>query len=304
MKAAFIESFDGIDGIKFGDLPMPQIHDHEVLVKVDYAGLNPVDWKIAEGHLKQRMPYEFPIILGWEMAGTIYNIGKNVSQFKEGEPVFAYCRKDITHFGALTEYISLDANNVVRKPKNLSFKEAAAIPLAALTAWQSLFDAAMLKENERVLIHGGGGGVGGYAIQLAKWRKAFVITTASDSKHDYVKKLGADEIIDYTKENFVQKLKNSVDVVFDTIGGDTLKQSFEVLKQNGRLVSLLGQGNGILYVFVHPDGEDLKEIAYLFEQKKLLPPHIEEYPLIKTKEALYKLKNEHVKGKLVVRISL
>lgn len=315
MKVAFIEKFGELDQVKLGQISTPEPLVNEVQIQISYSSINPVDWKITEGYLRERMPYEFPIVLGWDLAGTISKLGPNVSQFKVGDEVFAYARKSKIKDGTLAEYICLDANNVALRPKKISLREAAAIPLTALTAWQSLFEAAKLKANETVLIHAGAGGVGSMAIQFAKNQGAKVFTTASQRHADYIKQLGADVLIDYRKENFVSKIKSlvpgGVDVVFDTIGGETLKQNFEVIKPGGRLVSILEQISDeearkrniqASYVFVRPDGGQLKTIAGLIDAGKVVPPHIKEYPISEIQKALNELKQGHVQGKIVINI--
>lgn len=316
MKAALIHSFEGIEKIKIEEISIPYPQPNEVQVSVKYAGVNPVDWKIAEGVLKTRMDYHFPIILGWDVSGVISKVGENVSHLKEGTPVFAYCRKEILRDGAYAEYICLDAKNVVEKSEKLSFAEAAVIPLSALTAWQSLYDSANLKSKEIILIHAGAGGVGGYAIQLAKLAGAHVVTTCSQSNEEYVKQLGADEVIDYTQENFVDTLKHThpkgVDVVFDTVGGDTLKMSYLVAKPGGRLITIAGVIDQVLisekgltaeFVFVHPNGKQLKKIAELIDSGKFVPPRVEEVPFEEYESALRKSRDGHTQGKLALKIS-
>lgn len=315
MKAAVINQFNGIDKIEFVNLPEPEPKEGEILIEVSHAGVNPVDWKICDGLLKSRMEYQFPITLGWDVSGKVKTIGKNVHNFKKGDRVFAYCRKEVIHEGAYAEYICLDAKQVSKIPPNLSFLEAASIPLACLTAWQSLFDTAQLKKEQTVLIHAGAGGVGGFAIQLAWYCGAHILTTASTSNHDYVEELGADETVDYTQESFVTRTEQfspgGVDVVFDTVGGDTLKDSYQLVKKGGFLVTIAGipdtalgdeLGINTTFVFVKPSGEELDKIASLLEQKRLVPPKIQEIPFEDAKAALHKSKEGHVQGKLVLKI--
>src|ERR1700733_2368139 len=190
MKAMVIEKFGHEEQLHLGDIPTPLPSDNEVQIQVLYSAVNPVDWKIREGLMKNFLPHEFPLILGWDAAGIVKAIGKNVKKFKVGDEVFAYCRKPIVKWGTYAEYVCFDADNIALKPNNINFAEAAAIPLAGLTAWQALFDFAKLKKGESILIHGGAGGVGSFAIQFAKHAGAKVITTASKQNHDYVKKLG------------------------------------------------------------------------------------------------------------------
>ena len=207
MKAAVIESFGDLDKIKLTTIPEPVAGDDEVLISVSYAGVNPVDGKIVKGLLKDRMPYQFPIVLGWDGAGEVVAIGKTVTNIKLGDKVHAYFRKPEIRWGTFCERATCLAKDVAIVPEKLSMQEAAVIPLAALTAWQALFDTAHLKAGQTVLIHAGAGGVGSYAIQLAKNAGAKVYTTASASNHSYVHKLGADVVIDYTKESVTQRIK-------------------------------------------------------------------------------------------------
>jgi 2-desacetyl-2-hydroxyethyl bacteriochlorophyllide A dehydrogenase len=315
MKAITIEGFGGVDKLQMKDLPIPKPGDTEVQFLVLYSGVNPVDWKIREGLLQKRLPHEFPLIPGWEAAGKITAIGKNVKNFKVGDEVFAYCRKPIIKWGTYAEYVCADAGQVALKPKNINFAQAAAIPLTSLTAWQALFDAAKLRKGETILIHAGAGGVGGLAIQFAKNAGAKVITTASQKNHSYVKKLGADHVIDYTKENFVEAVKKlapgGVDVVFDTVGGKTLQESLKVLKQGGRLVSIVEHLDPEIatkhhiqfsYVLVDPNGVQLKHIADLISEGKVIPPSIEEIPLAKAAEAQDKVREGHTQGKIVLKV--
>lgn len=315
MQAIIIEKFGELDQVKLGDIPTPEPQPNEVQIQATYAAINPVDWKITAGLLRERMPYEFPITLGWDVAGIITKIGQQVSQFKIGDEVFAYARKTKIKDGTLAEYICLDANNVALKSRKLSFDAAAAIPLTGLTAWQALFEAAKLKANETILIHAGAGGVGSMAIQFAKHHGAKVFTTASAQKHAYVKQLGADVAIDYKQEDFVTKIKSlapkGIDVVFDTLGGAIQEASLNVLKPGGRIVSIVHQVPADIaekhavkpsYIFVHPDGAQLKSIADLLDTGKIIPPLTQEYPLAKAREALAELKCGHITGKIVIKV--
>lgn len=315
MKAIVIEEFGDLNKVKLGEIPTPEPKANEVQIEVAYAAINPVDWKITAGLLRDRMPYEFPITLGWDVSGIISKVGENVSEFKKGDAVFAYARKAKIKDGTLAEYICLEANHVALKPNKISYSEASAIPLTGLTAWQAIFDAAKLNPLETILIQAGAGGVGSIAIQFAKYQQAKVITTASKNHHQYVKKLGADIAIDYHKENFVDRIKEvfpeGIDVVFDTIGGKTLESSLEVIKKGGRLVSILQEVPpdvalkhqiNAKYVFVHPDGKQLKTIAELIDAGKVKPPNIKEYPFSKTREALEDLKQGHTQGKIIISL--
>lgn len=315
MKAVIIDTFGGINTVKMADVPIPKPADNEVQIEVKYAAVNPVDWKICEGIFRNHMEHEFPIILGWDASGLITAVGKNVRSFKVGDEVFAYCRKPLIKWGSFTEYICLDAQHIALKPKSLSFAQAASIPLAALTAWQSLFRFAGLKKGEIILVHAGAGGVGGMAIQLAKYIGAQVATTATQKNHEYVKGLGAHHAIDYQTEIVSQKIQQlfpeGVDVVFDTIGGEVLKASYALLKKGGRLVSILEppdqakaaqRGIKAGFVFVAPNGIELKQIADLITESKIVAPAVEEMKLENVQAALEKSRSGHVRGKIVLKI--
>ncbi len=315
MKAFVIEHFGDVKEAHLKDVPTPQPLENEVQIQIHYTSVNPVDWKIGEGHLKNRIPHEFPLILGWDAAGIVKLVGKNVKNFKPDDEVFAYCRKPLIKWGTYAEYICFDANNIALKPKNISFAEAAAIPLVGLTAWQALFDYAKLKKGESILIHAGAGGVGSLAIEFAKNAGAKVFTTARKENHAYVKKLGADVAIDYTQQNFAEEIKKlnpqGLDVVFDCIGGPTLKESFSLLKPQGRLVSIIEQLDAetakkkniqFSYVFVSPNGKELKQIADLIEAGKVIPPHVETMKFEEAPKALQKIKEGHTRGKIVLKI--
>jgi NADPH2:quinone reductase len=315
MKAMIIEEFGGAEKLKEANIPIPKPTDNEIQIKIAYAAVNPADWKVREGLLKGRLPHEFPLILGWDAAGTVTELGKNVRNFKVGDEVMAYCRKPSVHLGTYAEYICLDADFAALKPDRITFAQAAAIPLAGLTAWQSLFDAAKLKMGEKVLIHAGAGGVGSMAIQFAKVTGAYVVTTASKHNHNYVKELGADAAIDYRTENFAEHAKSLVpdgfDVILDSIGGKVLADSLNLLKPGGRLVSIIEQVDPALakqhriqfeYVFVEPDGRELKQIGDMVTTGEVVPPHIEEMPLSDAPRAQEMSRKGHTKGKIVLKI--
>lgn len=315
MKAVTIEKFGALDQIHLVDLPTPQPLDNEVQIAIEYAGVNPVDGKIMQGLLKDRLPHHWPIILGWDGAGTISAVGKEVKNFKPGDKVYAYFRKPTVQWGTFCQFSCYPAEHVVQIPKNLSFAQAAAIPLASLTAWQALFDALKLQKGESILIHAGAGGVGGFAIQLAHWAGAKVYTTASSRNSDYVKGLGADVVIDYTKEDFVDRihrdLPKGIDVVFDTLGGKTLEKSYQAVRDGGRLACIVqppkaedAKGKKITaeYVFVQSNGKQLAEISQLLEQKKISPPEVKEMPLDEAAKAIDTVLQGHTRGKIVLKV--
>lgn len=315
MKAVVIETFGGPETLKIKEMPLPIPQENEVLIKVAYAGVNPVDWKIREGYFKDFRPHEFPIILGWDVAGVVEQVGSQVTALKIGDAIFAYARKPLIKWGTYAEYVTFDAAHVAKKPPNISFAEASAIPLAGLTAWQSLFDSAQLKAGETVLILGGSGGVGSLAVQFAKQAGALVIATASPQKHPYVKKMGADLVIDH-KEATPEKLKElnhaHIDVVFDCVGKEMFRKGISCLTKGGRIVSILEKldeeeskklGITASFVFVTPNGEQLTQIAKLIENKKVTPPHIQEMPLENVAQAQEDLRKGLIHGKVVLKVS-
>ncbi|ALP36115.1 NADPH:quinone reductase [Paenibacillus sp. IHB B 3084] len=276
MKAIVIERYGSKDELKERDVPNPKPQAHQVVVKVAATSINPIDWKLREGYLKQMMDWEFPIILGWDVAGTISEVGSQVTDWKVGDEVFA--RPDTTRFGTYAEYTLVDDHLLARKPVSISWEEAASVPLAGLTAWQALFTHGQLAKGEKVLIHAGAGGVGMFAIQFAKQAGAYVITTASERNHELLASIGADQIIDYRTTRF-EDILSDVDVVFDTMGGDVQKNSFKVLKKHtGRIISIVSNFDEELVkehdvtaknIWLEPNGQQLQEIADLLEQKKV-----------------------------------
>ena len=301
MHAIAINQFGGRGELKWMELPVPVAGPGEVLIQIKAAGVNPVDWKIREGLLRFRLPHQFPIIPGWDAAGTIVGTG---------EAVYAYCRKPIVKDGTYTEYVAVPRSNVAPKPKTLSFIEAASVPLAALTAYQSLFDAAGLKRGQTVLIHAAGGGVGGFAVQLAKLAGARVIATASKGKHDYVKSLGADEVIDHRAVDF-RRVVRDVDVAFDTVGGETQQHSAEVVRRGGVLVSILALENAEAirkrgvepkYVFVRPNAAQLRRLTTWLEAGKLRTTIAKVFPLRDAAKAHALIERGHVTGKIVLEV--
>lgn len=314
MKAMGIRRYGGPEVIERLELDLPAPGPREVSVRIHAAGVNPVDWKIREGLLKDRLPNVFPIILGWDAAGVVEAIGAEVDFAQVGDEVFAYCRKETIQAGSYAERILLEERHFAPKPKNLTFEEAAAVPLAGLTAYQSLFEATRLQAGETILIHAGAGGVGSFAIQLAKNAGARVITTASARHHDYLRGLGADEILDYTQESFVSATRRiipeGIDAVFDTVGGQTQLDSAEVLKPGGRLTSLLAldedyfrqRGLQPHYVFVRPENAQLRKLGELVEAGKLRVKLEKVFPLEEAAEAHRLIEAKHSQGKIVLKV--
>jgi NADPH:quinone reductase-like Zn-dependent oxidoreductase len=291
------------------DLPRPALRENDVLMEIRAASVNPVDWKIREGYLQDNLHYSFPLILGWDAAGVVVEVGRGVSRFKVGDKVFS--RTDIARNGTYAEFVAVDERYVALKPAAVSFEMAAAVPLAGLTAWQALVDYAGIKHGDKVLIHAGSGGVGSFAIQLAKSRGCFVATTCSTAHVDFVRSLGADQVVDYTKGDFSLQL-HDYDVVFDTIGGDTYRTSFKVLKQqHGVMISILEQpdhelaeksGVRVGYLFMQPNGEELEQLGRLLESGQIKPAVGKILPLEEARQAQILSQSHHARGKIVLQV--
>src|SRR6266478_5635305 len=238
MKAVVIHEYGGPEVLKYEDISRPEPKDDQLLIRVIAAGVNPVDGKIRSGMFAKEGKRAFPIILGGDVAGVVEKVGSTITKFKAGDPVFAYVSLD--NSGGYAQYAVVTEREAAPKPKSLTYVEAAAVPIVAMTAWQALIDTAKLKAGQTVLIHGGSGGVGSFAIQIAKERGARVIATASTVNQDLLKELGADVAVDYTKTKFEDVAKD-VDVVLDSVGKDTLTRSYGVLKKGGFIVSLVAE---------------------------------------------------------------
>lgn len=332
MKAWAIDSYGGPEALRLHELPQPQVGANDVLIKVKAASLNPLDWKVRNGMLKRIRSFDFPLILGNDCAGVVKEVGSEVERFKVGDEVFTRVPKD--RIGTLAEFISVDQSAVALKPHNLSFEEAAGIPLVALTAWQALHDFVQIGPGSRVLIQAGAGGVGSLALQIARLLGAEVYTTASLPKHELVRSLGAHRAIDYRNERF-EDCVSDCDLVLDTLGGESLKRSVEVLKKNGVIVSISGpldpqtaqemelnwllrrvvrgmswsirrearkHGGTYRFLFMRPDGKQLAEIAALLEQGKLKPLLDKVYSFEEAPQAFEYVEKGHASGKVVVRI--
>jgi len=315
MKAVIIDEFGGAEKMKYAEVLTPRPKAGEVQIEVKYAGVNPIDWKIREGWLKKRWQFLFPIVLGWDVSGVVSELGDGVDHLNIGDEVYALCRGSVVQWGTYAEFVCFDARHVVKKPENLSFAEAAGIPLVSLTSWQALNESGGLKEGETCLIHAGAGGAGGIGIQLAKLKKATIYTTASQKNHSYVKELGADYPINYNNEDFVkvvnEKEPDGVDLVYDCVGDSTYERSFDVVKKGGRIVTICrifgddyGEDKDIRkeFVLVEPDGKALSKISALFEEDKLKAPETEVFDIKDAKEALEKNRKGHTRGKLVLRV--
>lgn len=306
MKAIRIHSLGNPDVLQLEDTPRPEPGDNEILIHVKAASVNPVDYKIRSGEFKKG-EIKLPTTLGRDVAGVVESVGRNITSVRPGEEVYAFLG---ANSGGYAEYAIAEQNEVSRKPDKLDFVEAAAVPLAAETAWQALFDHGELKPGERVLIHGAGGGVGHFAVQFAKAKGATVIATVSKEDVNFVSELGADRVIDHKAEDF-EKTVRDIDLVVDLIGGETQKKSWAVLKDGGRMVSVLEQPSKeeaarkhakALAFMAKPNAEQLEEIGELISDNKVTVAVSKVMPLEEAKEAHELLEHEHSQGKLVLTV--
>ncbi len=236
MKAIIAHEYGGPEALKYEDVPLPKPKENEILVRVIASGVNPADPLILNGKYAKEFGTHLPLVLGYDMAGVVVSTGAKVTKLRVGDPVYAY----LLWGGGWAEYCISNEGESATKPKSLSFIEASAVPLAALTAWQALIDIAKLESGQTALIHGGSGGVGSFAIQIAKARDARVIATASTANQGLLKQLGADFAVDYTKQKF-EEIAHDVDVVLDPVGRDTLARSYSVVKKGGIVVTIVSR---------------------------------------------------------------
>ena len=332
MRALVFERYGGLDQIAFADIPRPVPKPDEILVQVHAAGLNPVENKIRSGKMKPILRFQLPATLGSDLAGVVVEVGNSVTCFKPGDAVFASI--DGLRMGALAELAVVAENAAALKPAHMDFVQAASIPMVALTAWQTLIEVAHLKPGQKIFIPAGSGGIGTFAIQLAKYLRAKVATTTSEGNADLVRGLGADEVIDYKKQKFEDVLRD-YDAVFDTLGGESLEKSFQILRPKGIVVSIVGppdaafgrsrgmnffmvfvlwllsrkmhrlaKKRGVEYSFllVKPDGSQLAEIGKLLKSGSIRPVIDTVFPFDQAKRALAYLEEGRAKGKVVVKI--
>ncbi|MCR6786607.1 MULTISPECIES: NADP-dependent oxidoreductase [Bacillus cereus group] len=331
MKAMIIDRYGKVP-MRMAEVPTPEINEYEVLAEIHAASINPIDFKIRDGKVKMLLKYEMPLILGNDFSGVITKVGSKVTRFKVGDEIYARPRKN--KIGTLAEYIAIHEDDIALKPKNLSFEEAASIPLVGLTSYQALHDIMQLQKGQKILIHAGSGGVGTFAIQLAKIMGAIVTTTASEAGANLVTSLGADEIINYKTEKFEDILQN-YDAVFDTIGGATLEKSFNIIKSGGNIVSVSGMpnarfgkefGSGFFktllfslaskkltalekkhnaqysFLFMKPSGDQLRTIANYIEAGKIKPVIDRVFPFEDAQKAMEYSESGRAKGKIIVKI--
>ena len=328
MKAFVVEKY-GKDGLRAAQVPDPIVGPRDVLVRVRAAGINPLDQKVRNGELKLLLKYQRPFVLGHDLAGVVTEVGADVPDYQIGDEVYARPRD--LRIGAFAEYIAIDQADIALKPHSLSMEQAAAVPLVALAAWQALADLARVQPGQKVLVHAGAGGLGSTVIQLARHLGAYVATTARGNDEEKLRDLGANEVIDYTKADFAERL-SGYDVVLDSLGGDTLMKSLTVLKPGGLAISAVGPPDpafaeqigrpflkpvmalisrkvrararklGVRYafLFMRADGAQLKTLAALYDAGALRPVLDRTFPFDQTLEALAFVEQGRAKGKIVV----
>jgi NADPH:quinone reductase-like Zn-dependent oxidoreductase len=309
MKAVVVHEYGGPEVLKYEDVPRPEPKENEILVKVIAAGVNPVDSAARSQKFAQFLNIKLPAIPGYDIAGVVEKTGASATKFKAGEPVYAYIALD--KGGAYAEYALATEKETSPKPKSLNYVEAAAVPLVSLTAWQALIDTAKLSAGQTVLIHGGSGGVGSFAIQIAKAKGAKVIATASTPNQDLLKQLGADVAIDYTKQKFEDVAKD-VDVVLDSVGKDTLARSYGIVKKGGFIVSIVARPDpaelekyGIKGspLSVEPNADELAEIGRLIDEKKIKVIVSQTFSLAEAAKAQAQADTHHTRGKIVLKVA-
>ncbi len=304
MKAIRIHEFGGPEVMKYEDVPEPQPGPGEIRIKIIAAGVNPMDWKIRRGYI-DTLP--LPMIMGLDVAGTVDMVGGGEVLFKPGDEVFG---KVSIGKGGYADYTVARSTEVARKPKSIGFVESAAIPTAGLAAWQSIFDLAGLEKGQTVLIHGASGGVGTFAVQFAKWKGAYVIGTASEKNAEFLKSIGADEVIDYKNQRF-EDIVSNMDVVLDTVGEDTFERSWGVLKPGGFLVSTVASipegvpekyGVRAKTLMTQSDGRELAQIAAIIDEQRIKPIVTNVLPLADARKAHEMSESRHARGKIVLRV--
>jgi len=304
MKAVIINEYGSNEVVRYIDVDRPEPKVGEVLIKIAAAGVNPIDWKIRSG-MGQRLGMSLPIHLGGEISGTVEALGKDVHDLAVGETIYG-----IIPVGAFAEYAVAKASDMTRKPANLDFIHAAAIPLGGLTAWQAMIDIAGLVSGQRLLITSASGGVGSLAVQIAKAKGVHVSAIASGRNEEFVRSLGADEFIDYTIQPFEQVARD-MDVVFDTVGGDTFERAFQTVKKGGFVVTSVAfptdeaqrYGVGVARVYCKPDAGELAFMRALVEDGKLTAHIAKVLPLAQVREALALSEAGHTRGKIVLEIA-
>jgi NADPH:quinone reductase-like Zn-dependent oxidoreductase len=309
MRAIQIHQYGGTETLQLDQIDKPEINADDILIKVKSAAINPVDWKIREGYLQEFIPYKLPVTLGWDVAGIVSEVGADVTEFKIGDEVFS--RPDIKRNGSYADYIAVKADEAVLKSAKLDFAQAAALPLAGITAWQCLVDVAQVQAGQRVLIHAGAGGVGHLAIQIAKAKGAIVVATASAANQSLLTQFGADQAVDYTKAPLNEQIE-AVDIIIDTLGGEVLSQSWALLKPQGIVVSVVEPPSEelakehnvkVAFVFIEPSSRILGELNKLVENDQLTPFIEHRFPLEQIADAHLQSQSGRTRGKIVIDVS-
>lgn len=310
MKAAQLVAYGGQGSVKVtNDAVKPTIMPDQVLIKVHAAALNPFDYKVREGFVRRMAELHFPATLGGDVAGVIEEVGEQIDGFTVGDAVYGQAGA-LSGNGSFAEYSPIAAKSIAKKPESVDFDTAAALPLVSASAYQAIYEHIHLRPDQKILIHGGGGGIGSTAIQLAKHIGAYVATTVSSDDIEYVRSIGADRAIDYKNEDFTDSIKD-YDAVFDTVGGEPNTKSYEVLKPGGIFVSMIGQKDEQLanehhieYISEssHVTTEKLEAIAKLVDTNVLRVRTAKTYPLDQVPEALEFLKTGHPHGKVVIQV--
>jgi NADPH:quinone reductase-like Zn-dependent oxidoreductase len=309
MKAVVVNEYGGPEVLKYQDAPRPEPKEDEILVRVIAAAVNPVDSYVRQGMFAKRGLDNRPAIIGYDISGVVEKTGAKIAKFKKGDGVFCYL--SVTRGGGYAEFAIAKESETALKPKNINFEDAAAVPLAATTAWQALIDTAKIAKGQTVLIHGGSGGVGSFAVQIAKARGAKVIATASTAHQELLKQLGVDQAIDYTKQKFEDMVKD-VDVVLNCVRADALARSYGVVKKGGMIVSITDEADqtecakhGIRgsRLGAHPDANVLEELTKLIEAGKMKPIVSQTLPLADASKAHQQIETHHTPGKIVFKVA-
>ena len=308
MRAAWLTHYGDKDALQIAEVPNPIPGPGQVLVKVEAASVNAIDWKIREGMMQQMAPVTFPAVLGGDLAGTIVEVGEGVTGLSVGQEVYGQTNP-FSGSGSFAEFTPIAAGNIALKPVTANFIQAASLPLTAASAYQALVETINLQSGQKILIHGGAGGIGSFAIQLAKHLGAYVATTAATADLDFAKAMGADEVIDYMSQHF-EDLLSDYDAVFDTVGGETLEKSYQILKAGGQIVSMAGMPNEELAAAHQVTAsaqqtkvttDRLQKVAKLVDQGVLKPAIDKIFTLNEAAEALEYMRLGHHRGKVVIK---
>lgn len=307
MRAAIYDNYGGADVLDVREVADPPVGPDTVLVRTRATSVNPVDWKIREGYLQGAYPHHLPVIPGWDVAGVVEAVGPAVrTGLQVGDEVYGYVRRDDVAFGTTAELVPAPERTVTRRPASLSFEEAAALPLAGLTAYQALTEALGVENGDRVLVHAGAGGVGHLAVQIAAALGAEVVATASERNHDFLRELGASEVVDYRRGPVGEQLEMPVDAVLDLVGGDALADAPNQVKDTSRVASIVDAqtvlGMGGRYVFVRPERAHLDALAALADEGRLRVKVAATYPLDRVADAHRASEEGHTRGKIVVTV--